>query len=239
MSSLAIITARGGSKRIPYKNIKLFLGKPIIYYVIKAAIESKCFSEVMVSTEDRKIAMIAKKYGAKVPFFRSRKNANDYATTADVIKEVLLEYRKKGKRFTYCCCIYPTAPFITPKKLKNAYNLLLKSQADSVIPVVRFSFPIQRAFKTERGKLSILYPENLNIRSQDLIPTFHDCGQFYWLKVNNFLQRGAILTDNTIPYEFLELEVQDIDNEEDWKLAEIKYKFLKKYSKIIFKNEKI
>lgn len=224
--SLAIITARGGSKRIPRKNIKEFLGYPVIKYSIDAAIKSECFDEVMVSTDDKEIALISEKYGAKIPFFRSERTSGDIATTADVIEEVLLEYKKKGKAFQYCCCIYPTAPFLTSSRLREAFNILKERKADSVIPVVRFSYPIQRALKINDGYLSIIESKNLNIRSQDLMPTYHDAGQFYWLNAVAFLKTRKMLTGNTVPIEIHDSEVQDLDNDEDWKTAELKYKIL-------------
>ena len=228
MSNLAIITARGGSKRIPRKNIKEFCGKPIIYYSIKAALESGIFSEVMVSTDDQEIADYALQCGAKVPFMRSAATANDYATTAEVLLEVLAEYKMRGQEFDVACCIYPTAPFITVEKLITCYEQLMDKQADSVLPVVRFSFPPQRAFIIENSKLCYKWPENRNTRSQDLEPFFHDSGQFYMFRVNRFLEIKNLIMENTLSYEVSELEVQDIDNIEDWKLAEIKYQINKK-----------
>lgn len=225
--SLAIITARGGSKRIPRKNIKSFLGHPIIKYSIDAAIQSECFGEVMVSTDDREIAGISERLGARIPFMRSETTSNDFATTADVLEEVLLEYKKMSKAFVYCCCIYPTAPFVSPERLKAGLNILTSKNADSVLPVVRFSYPIQRALKIENGRLLMIWPENLNKRSQDLMPAYHDAGQFYWLKIESFLKQKKLFTENSAPIEIPESEVQDIDNEEDWKIAEMKYKILK------------
>ena len=223
MSSVAIITARGGSKRIPKKNIKLFCGKPIIAYSIEAALESGCFDEVMVSTDSVEIASIASEYGAKIPFLRSAKTSNDIATTADVIKEVLDEYANKQLFFDYFCCIYPTAPFVTAAKLQDAFFRIKKTDADCVMPVVSFSFPPQRAFVIRDEKIQYQYPEYRDMRSQDLEPIYHDCGQFYFCKTNSFNINGALVTNNTYPLIISELEVQDIDNESDWKLAEIKY----------------
>ena len=223
---LAIITARGGSKRIPRKNIKNFLGKPIIQYSIEAALQAGCFTEVMVSTDDREIADIARSLGAKIPFIRSAETSNDFATTADVITEVLNEYGKSGQVFDYCCCIYPTAPFVTAEKLKTAFEKLHSTGAESVVPVVRFGFPILRSFKIEDGLIKMNWPEYMNTRSQDLAPAFHDCGQFYFLQTKTFLQNKKLFTAFTVPMEMPESEVQDIDNEEDWKVAEIKYTFL-------------
>jgi len=226
MKTLAMITARGGSKRIPRKNIKEFNGKPIIAYSIEAALSSGVFDEVMVSTDDEEIAKIAKKYGAKVPFFRSEKTANDFATTVDVIEEVLNTYKERGEEFDIFCCIYPTAPFITAKRLKDAVEELSKSDADSLIPVVRFSYPPQRAMEVHDGKLVFRQPENLSKRSQDLEPHFHDAGQFYVVRSESFFKNRGIMVGDILPMELSELEVQDIDNEVDWKLAELKYNLL-------------
>lgn len=223
---LAIITARGGSKRIPGKNIKSFLGKPIIEYSILAAKNAGCFDEVMVSTDDHLIGELASSMGAIIPFIRSVETSNDHATTAEVIAEVLNEYKKIGKEFKYCCCIYPTAPFITKDKLKAAYEKLMISGADSVVPVVKFGFPILRSFKIDEGLVKMNWPEYMNSRSQDLPASFHDCGQFYFIKVESFLKNKKLFTEFTVPFEMPESEVQDIDNEEDWKVAEIKYTFL-------------
>uniref|UniRef100_UPI0040568FF0 pseudaminic acid cytidylyltransferase n=1 Tax=Acetatifactor sp. TaxID=1872090 RepID=UPI0040568FF0 len=227
MKKIAIITARGGSKRIPRKNIKEFCGKPILAYSIEAAIGSGVFDEVMVSTDDTEIAEIAKEYGAKVPFYRSEKTSNDYAATNDVIKEVIEEYEKRGEHFDIACCIYPTAPFITAESLKEAVEQLLQKEADSVMPVVRFSFPPQRSVVIENGLLKFKWPEYMLARSQDLEPFYHDVGQFYCLRVSSFLAQNKLIMDKTIPLEISELEAQDIDNEEDWKIAEIKYQLLK------------
>jgi len=225
--TIAIITARGGSKRIPRKNIKPFLGYPIIKYSIDAALNAECFDEVMVSTDDEEIADTAVRLGAKIPFMRSDATSNDFSMTADVIEEVLNEYGKRNQRFDYACCIYPTAPFISPERLKKGFELLKETGADSVIPVVRFSYPIQRALKVENGRLLMMWPENLNKRSQDLTPAYHDVGQFYWLKVESFLKEKVLFGKYTVPLEVPESEVQDIDNEEDWKIAEMKYRILK------------
>lgn len=227
MKSLAIIPARGGSKRIPGKNIKHFVGKPIIAYSIENALNSGLFSEVMVSTDDPLIAELAKKYDAKIPFLRSEISSNDYAPLADVILEVLSNYKAIGKKFDFVCCLLPTAPFITSKRIIDAYEKLINANIDSVFPVVRFSYPIQRALKFEQDKISMIWPENMMARSQDLMPAYHDSGQFYWLKVSSFIESGKIFSDNSSAIILSELEVQDIDTEEDWKIAEIKYQLLK------------
>jgi pseudaminic acid cytidylyltransferase len=224
--SLAIITARGGSKRMPRKNIRDFLGHPIIKYSIEAAVSANCLDEIMVSTDDREIGAIAEQLGAVVPFYRSEVASNDFASTADVIEEVLLEYQKRGRDFRFCCCIYPTAPFVSANRLKQCLEMLKDTNSDSVIPVVRFSYPIQRAFKIDAGRLSMIWPENLNARSQDLVPAYHDAGQFYWFSVESFMKQKRLFMKYTVPVEIPESEVQDIDNEEDWKMAEIKYKII-------------
>ena len=223
MGNIAIITARGGSKRIPKKNIKEFCGKPIIAYSIKAALDSGAFDEVMVSTDSEEIADIAREYGAAVPFLRSEATANDFATTADVLKEVIDEYKKIGKEFDNMCCIYPTAPFVTGEKLVVAMNLLSESGADTVMPVVAFSFPPQRGMVINDGKLEYKYPEFALCRSQDLEKMYHDPGQFYCVNVNKFLVSGKLVMENTMPFVIDEMEVQDIDNMSDWEIAEIKY----------------
>jgi N-acylneuraminate cytidylyltransferase len=170
ITSVAIIAARGGSKRIPRKNIRNFLGFPIIKYSIDAALASGCFCELMVSTDDQEIAAVSKQFGAVVPFLRSAATSDDFATTADVIEEVLQEYKNIGKQFMSFCCIYPTAPFIYPEILKKGHDILSRSNADTVVPVVRFSYPIQRALKIEDGRLKMIWPENQRARSQDLLP---------------------------------------------------------------------
>lgn len=224
MSAIAIITARGGSKRIPKKNIKEFCGEPIIAYSIKAAIKSGRFDEVMVSTDSDEIKEIAIGYGAKVPFLRSEATSNDYATTADVIKEVVEEYKKLGRKFEYGCCIYPTAPFVTGKKLGEAMNKLVDGEYDSVVPVVQYSFPPQRAFVIRDKGVKYMYPEHMSSRSQDLEPIYHDCGQFYCFNIKSFMSTNKLIGDKTSAIIMSELEVQDIDNEIDWKMAELKYK---------------
>ena len=223
MKRIAIIPARGGSKRIPRKNIKNFLGKPIIAYSIQAALDSNLFDEVMVSTDDYEIAKIAKQFGATVPFMRSTKNSDDFASTYDVIEEVINEYKKQGIEFDKICCIYSCAPFIGPEILNKALVKLEDNKFDSVFPVLQYSFPIQRALSKDNDKLTMIVEENLNIRSQDLEESFHDAGQFYWCKTNKILANRKILTSNTGGILISELEAQDIDNDIDWKLAELKY----------------
>ena len=229
MKALAIITARGGSKRIPRKNIKEFCNKPIIAYSIEAALKSGCFSTVMCSTDDEEIAAIAKQYGAEVPFYRSPETSNDYATTADVLKEVIAEYEKRGFTFDYFCCLYPTAPFVSPDKIRYGYDMMIEKNANGAMPVVQFSYPIQRALKIDDNKISMIQPEHLKSRSQDLMKTYHDAGQYYWYKVDAFRNEQNIMMLNPIAIVTPEDEVQDIDTLEDWKMAEIKYELLKKH----------
>lgn len=226
MKSVAVITARGGSKRIPRKNIKPFLGKPILEYSIEAALAADMFHEVMVSTDDEEIAAVAKRAGAKVPFMRSQKASDDFATTADVIDEVLCAYERIGMSFGYVCCIYPTAPFVTANAIKTAMMLLEQEQADSVIPVVKFSFPPQRGVVIEDGRLAPKWKECMNMRSQDLEPLYHDCGQFYCLNAASFRKQKAIWMEKSVPFIQDPMTVQDIDTLEDWKLAEMKYRLL-------------
>lgn len=222
MGSIAIITARGGSKRIPRKNVKLFCGKPIITYSIEAALRSGLFEEVMVSTEDEEIARIAREAGAQVPFMRSSESAGDYASTDDVLLEVLEAYKERRREFDSFCCLYPTAPFVTAEKLRTAMGLLAK--ADSVMPVVPFSFPPQRCMVlNEEGELRMKWPEHARTRSQDLEPYYHDCGQFYCCRTAPFLEYKTTDLPHMVPMIMSELEVQDIDNPDDWEIAELKY----------------
>jgi N-acylneuraminate cytidylyltransferase len=228
-NNLCIIPARGGSKRIPRKNIKDFLGKPIIAYSIEAAINSNLFDEIMVSTDDQEIAEVAIKYGAKVPFLRSKDNANDFATLADVVNEVLAIYTQKGKNYKYGCCILPTSPLIRVETLNEGFELMLKENFDSVRPIVKFSYPIQRALKLYGSTVQMFNPEFAKTRSQDLEPAYHDAGQFYWFQWRKGLNgdnKGAIIVS--------EFEIQDIDNMEDWEMAEYKYKIKPNEKKYYF-----
>lgn len=225
MSAIAIITARGGSKRIPRKNIKNFCGKPILQYSIEAALGSEMFDEVMVSTDDREIAEIAKECGANIPFFRSDKTSGDYASTEDVLVEVINEYKKNGKEFDTYCCIYPTAPFLTGGILREAVRKFETEKADFMTPVVRFSYPPQRCQIIENGQLVRKWPEYKYTRSQDLKPWYHDAGQFYIGNIECLLKNGMSNGVN-IPYIMEEMRVQDIDTEEDWKIAEMKFRLI-------------
>lgn len=228
---LAVITARGGSKRVPRKNIKEFCGKPMIEYSIKAALESGIFDEVMVSTDDDEIAETAKKAGAQVPFMRSEKTSGDMAMTHEVIVEVLRQYQERGREFDVVCCIYPTAPFLTAGRLRESMDKLQQMQADGVVPVVRYSFPPQRCFVIEDGLVQYKWPQNRLKRSQDLEPYYHDCGQFYMMRVQPFFAEQSMVLEKTVPVIMDEMEVQDIDTVEDWEMAEMKYRLLQEKNK--------
>lgn len=217
-NNLCIIPARGGSKRIPRKNIKDFLGKPIIAYSIEVALESELFSEVMVSTDDEEIADVAKQYGAKVPFMRSTNNADDHTPLKDVINEVSKQYRELGFIFEHICCLLPTAPFVTFEMLKNCFEMM-NTGFDSVRPIVKFNYPIQRALRCTEGRVEMINPKYLLTRSQDLEESYHDAGLFYWMKFSNGLEG-----ENKGGFVVSEKYVQDIDTLEDWELAELKYK---------------
>jgi pseudaminic acid cytidylyltransferase len=223
MAVVAIITARGGSKRIPRKNVRPFRGKPIIAYSIAAALDSGLFDEVMVSTDDQEIAELSKKLGARVPFMRSAKNADDFATTNDVLLEVLGEYRRRGAEYEVACCIYPTAPFVTAEKLRSAFARLQESGADTVLPIVRFGYPIRRSFKREGEKVSYRWPEFSSHRSQDLPSSYHDAGQFYFFRPSVLFDTDKMITGNTVGIEMPALEVEDLDEEENWSIAELKF----------------
>lgn len=232
MADVAIITARGGSKRIPGKNIKDFCGRPIMAYAIAAALDSGLFDEVMVSTDSSEIAEIAKAHGASVPFMRSPSASDDYATTADVLHEVLSAYAEREKSFDFMCCLYPTAPFVTAEKLRVAHTAFMESGADMLEPVVAFSYPPQRSFSIEAGLLAYNYPEHVRTRSQDLPTWYHDAGQFYFYRVEAFRRSVEGSSEQggydlrCVPFVMNEMEVQDIDTLMDWQLAEAKYRLL-------------
>jgi N-acylneuraminate cytidylyltransferase len=225
---LAIIPARGGSKRVPGKNIRQFCGKPIIAYSIDAAIQSGLFDEVMVSTDDPITAKVGAELGAKVPFLRGASASDDNAGLVDVIGDVLNTYAQTGRQFEKICLILATAPFVSAPKLKEAFSLLLSSGADCVFPAVQFSYPIQRALIFNGNRIKMITPENYPKRSQDFIPTYHDAGQFYWMTVTAFQRKKCLFTDNTVAIVIPEKEAEDIDTEENFHLAEIKYLALSK-----------
>jgi len=226
---LAVIPARGGSKRIPRKNIKEFCGKPMIAHSIIAAIESGLFDKVMVSTDDKEIARVARKYCAEVPFLRSKPNSDDYSGTGDVMYEVISEYESRGEFFGEICCIYATAPLIKKNRLKDAYKLLKDSEFDVVFPVGRYSSPIFRSYKTDSAYGAVMnFPEYEEKRSQDLPEAFFDAGQFYWFypdKLKNLPNKNGFGTRKGVVV-LEEYEVQDIDVLSDWEMAEFKYKYM-------------
>jgi len=226
--NICVIPARGGSKRIPRKNIKEFNGKPIIAYSIEAAKASKCFDEIIVSTDDNEIAEIAKKYGAKVPFIRPSKYSDDYIGTLPVVKHAV-EFINVNQSVEFVCCLYATAPFINPDVIIKAFKQLIVSKADFCFTVTSFPFPIQRAMKiNDKKRLSMFEPENFNIRSQDLEEGYQDAGQFYWGKANSFLNEAMLFSEISCPYILPRYLVQDIDTPEDWIRAEVMYEVLKK-----------
>lgn len=223
---LAVITARGGSKRIPRKNIKDFCGKPIIAYSIEVALGSGLFDEVMVSTDDEEIAAVARSCGANVPFMRSAAASDDYSTTADVLLEVLDEYGKRGSTFETLCCIYPTAPFITASELREAYELMAARKAPGVAAVASYDFPPQRGFLvSETGTIEWAFPEYAQVRSQDLPVMVHDCGRFYFCNTHDFRAHGSMIVPGCLGFAIDASRVQDIDTVEDWEQAEFKFRY--------------
>jgi len=223
LKAIAIIPARGGSKRIPKKNIKRFLGRPIIAYSISGALGSGCFDEVMVSTDSEEIKKVSLKYKAKVPFLRSAKNASDHAPIADAVLEVIESYRGQGVTFKYFCCILPTVPTISPGRIAEAYQTLRRMGADAVMPVVEYEHPVQRMLKTSGAYIKMVDPDNKEKRSQDLPPMYHDAGRFVWVKTESFLKQKTFFMKKTVPMFFDRIIVQDIDSEQDWKIAEMKF----------------
>jgi N-acylneuraminate cytidylyltransferase len=225
--SLAVIPARGGSKRIPRKNIKMFLGKPIIAYSLAAAQKAKCFSDIIVSTDDKKISSVVKKLGGKVPFLRSRKTADDNAGLADVLQEVIIAYEEWAhRRIDLVCCILATAPLVMPENIFQGYQLVQNDNFDAVLPVVRYSYPIQRAVRVDKKYVSMIWPKNYMKRSQELEPTYHDVGQFYWIKRDRLFEYGKIFIPRLGYIIIDEAKAQDIDTERDWYIAEKKYESL-------------
>ena len=226
---LCIIPARGGSKRIPRKNIKEFLGQPVIAYSIKAAIDSQCFDKVIVSTNDAEIAEVAKSFGASVPFMRPDELADDYASTIPVVKHAIEWFDDQGQSPSEVCCLYATAPFVRASTIRKAYEQMQSTQADYCFTATSFAFPIQRAIKiTAENRVEMLYPEHLETRSQDLEESYHDAGQFYWGKAEAFKQQKPLFSKSATPYILPRYLVQDIDTLEDWKKAELMYKTIKK-----------
>ena len=222
--NLCVIPARGGSKRIPGKNIKSFAGKPIIAYSIEAALESGCFDHVIVSTDDARIAEVAETCGAEVPYIRPQELANDHAATLPVIKHAIDWFESKGKPANYVCCLYATAPFVDAALIQSAYRQLTRTNAHYCFTVTSFPFPIQRAIRLTTDKhLEMFYPQYQLTRSQDLEEAYHDAGQLYWGKAEAFRSLTPLFSDLSSPFIVPRHLVQDIDTLEDWKRAELMY----------------
>ena len=224
--AVCVIPARGGSKRIPRKNIKFFFSKPLIAYSIQTALESKLFDKVIVSTDDKEIAQIARDYGAKVPFIRPADISDDFATTGEVTAHALKFLRDRGEKYKYLCTIYATAPLLQIKYLKEGYEKLKASDAKFAFSVTSMPFPIQRTFKITDGRCEMFFPEHFKTRSQDLQEAYQDAGQFYWEKLDKKSDKIMFGFDS-IPIILPRHLVQDIDTLEDWQRAEIMYKVLK------------
>jgi len=227
--NVAIIPARGGSKRIPGKNIKEFAGKPIIAYSIKAAQESGLFDRIIVSTDCERIAEVAKSAGAEVPFIRPAELSDDHTPTAPVIEHSIRWFKSIGKAAKYSCCIYPTAPFVRESDLLKGYDLLTERAISSVFTITEFEFQIFRGLKINNdGFIEALWPENNNVRSQDLPTSYHDAGQFYWNDCEKLLENKIIYSDDAMPVILPRYLVQDIDTKDDWEMAEITYEVCKR-----------
>lgn len=226
---LCMIPARGGSQRIPKKNIKDFLGKPIIAYSIETALKSGCFDRVIVSTDCTEIAKVARQYGAETPFVRPAELADSHTGTLAVIRQAIEWFQAQGEHFEWVCCLYATAPFVQTKQLQEALQQLKEQQADYCFSVTEFATPIQRAFKiTSNRRLEMFHPELFNERSQDLERAFHDAGQFYWGKPDTFVQEIPVYSEYASPYMLPRYLVQDLDTFEDWERAEFMYQVLLK-----------
>jgi pseudaminic acid cytidylyltransferase len=225
---VAIIPARGGSKRIPRKNIRDFCGKPMIAYSIEAAILSGCFDKVLVSTDDPEIAAVSKQYGAEVPFIRPSEIANDFATTTEVVRHALIWCEAQSWGVEIACCIYATAPFIDKADLLLGYDALIKQDVAYVFSASSYPFPIQRALALDAdGRVSMIQPEYLKTRSQDLKECYHDAGQFYWGRKAAFLNDEPIFSDHSRMILIPRDRVQDIDTQEDWNFAELLFRATK------------
>ena len=216
---LCVIPARGGSKRIPKKNIKEFCGKPIIAWSIEAAIASKNFDKIIVSTDDNEIAKIATEYGAEVPFMRPKELSDDHTATIPVIQHAIEWLIKEDQKPLFVCCIYPTAPFVQLTDLQEGFRLLQNSGSEFVFSATNFAYPIQRAFKIENKRARMFYPEHYNTRSQDLEEAYHDAGQFYWGLTDAWLKNKPIISEVSTPLIIPRNRVQDIDTPEDWLIA--------------------
>ena len=225
---IAIIPARGGSKRIPRKNIKPFHGKPLIAYSIEAAIKSQCFDKIIVSTDDDEIAKVALEYGAEVPFIRPAAISDDHATTMDVINHAIIWCKEHEFEVSHVCCIYATAPFISSDAVKSGLISLIEGKFNYAFSATSFPFPIQRALKIQsNGSTAMFQPEHANTRSQDLEEAYHDAGQFYWGTAEAFLNKKAIFSDNSFAIVLPRNTVQDIDTPEDWDNSQAMFALLK------------
>ena len=222
--NVAIIPARGGSKRILNKNIKHFAGKPIIAYSIEAAKKSGLFDKIFVSTDSEKIALTAKEYGAEVPFMRPKEFSDDFAPTAMVLLHALKWLEGQGTPAEFACCIYATAPFVKAEYLKKGFRLIMRESVSAVFSVTSFPFSIFRALNiNEAGYLEMFWPEHEFTRSNDLPEAYHDAGQFYWLDSKKFFKKKKVYTNDALPVIIPRFLVQDIDTIEDWETAEVKY----------------
>ena len=222
---LAVIPARGGSKRIPRKNIKPFCGKPMIVWSIEAALQSGCFDQVIVSTDDAEIADVARQYGASVPFTRPSELSDDYTGTLPVIRHVIEWFNARGQAVEQVCCLYATAPFVRVDDIQRGLQILEETGSDYAFSVTTYAFPIQRALRlTEQGRVEMFNPEYFNTRSQDLEEAFHDAGQFYWGRASAWLQGKMIFNPGSAPALSPRHRVQDIDTPEDWMRAEWLFK---------------
>lgn len=222
---LAIIPARGGSKRIPRKNIKPFCGKPMIVWSIEAALRSACFDQVIVSTDDAEIAEIARQHGADVPFMRPAELADDHAGTIPVIRHAIEWSNRQGLNVEQACCLYATAPFVMAEDLCRGLDVLQGNECDYAFSVTSYAFPIQRAIRiNDDGRVEMFSPEHFNTRSQDLEEAFHDAGQFYWGRAEAWLQDRPIFNPGALPVLLPRHRVQDIDTPEDWIRAEWLFK---------------
>lgn len=225
---VAIIPARGGSKRIPRKNIKFFCGKPMIAWSIEAALESQCFDQVIVSTDDAEIAEVAKEYGASVPFMRPAELSDDYTGTLPVIRHAVEWVSEFQAQVAYACCLYATAPFVCPHDLRKGWEIIQQQSCSYVFSVTSYAFPIQRAIRiTANGRVAMFSPDHFNTRSQDLEEAWHDAGQFYWGTAQAWREERAIFSDGAIPLQLPRYRVQDIDTQEDWERAQSLFNSLK------------
>ena len=230
MSTVAIIPARGGSKRIPDKNIKNFAGQPIIAYSIQRALKSELFDRVIVSTDSEKIAKVAISYGAEAPFHRPAEISDDFTGTAPVLIHALKWLERNGFNVKYCCCIYPTAPFLEIKYLQEGLKLIKKNRATTAFSVTSFPYPINRALKiNSQGRIEMMWPEYEHSRSNDLAEAYHDAGQFYWIDAKIFQNEKKLFSSNSIPIVLPRYQVVDIDTFEDWHTAELLHKVMQQY----------